>query len=320
MTHNSPDDDKHDDTTDQEDRPAGQNAMDSFIRLTSWLPGKMQPPGPVVPVLRFSGPIGVATPLRPGLSLATTALAIQRAFSVRGAKAVAIQINSPGGSPVQSTLIFNRIRELADEKKLPVYVFAEDVVASGGYLLALAGDEIYADPSSIVGSIGVISSGFGFDKAIDKIGVERRVHTSGKYKMTLDAFKPENPDDVKRIKAIQKDIHKNFIDLVKGRRGERITEAGDELFTGEFWSGTKAVELGLIDGLADIRSKMREKFGKRVRMRLVGPERSLFRRRTYGVDSLRASDLAQIDLSAPGLADQIISAIETRALWSRFGF
>lgn len=320
MTQNAPHDDDNAEATDPQDRQPGGNAMESFARLTSWLPGKMQPPGPVVPVLRFSGPIGVATPLRPGLSLATTASAIQRAFSLRGAKAVAIQINSPGGSPVQSTLIFNRIRELADEKKLPVYVFAEDVAASGGYLLALAGDEIYADPSSILGSIGVISAGFGFDKAIEKIGVERRVHTSGKYKMTLDSFKPENPDDVKRIKAIQGDIHKNFIDLVKERRGERIAEAGDDLFTGEFWSGTKAVELGLIDGLADIRSKMREKFGKRVRMRLVSPERTLFRRRVTGVDAVGAAELAQIDFSAPGLAEQVISAIEARALWSRFGF
>ena len=320
MTHNATEDDAAVDQATPKKPEAGEVAMESFARLVSWLPGNIKPPGPIVPVLRFSGPIGVATPLRPGLTLSTTAPAIQRAFSVRGAKAVAIQINSPGGSPVQSTLIFNRIREMADEKKLPVYVFNEDVAASGGYLLALAGDEIYADPSSIIGSIGVISAGFGFDKAIDKIGVERRVHTSGKHKMTLDAFKPENPDDVKRIKSIQKDIHQNFIDLVKDRRGEKIAEAGDKLFTGEFWSGKQAVELGLIDGLADIRSKMREKFGKRVRLRLVGPERGLFRRRAHGVNAFRATDLANLDLSAPGLADQIISAIETRALWSRFGF
>ena len=294
--------------------------MRAVERFTSWLPGNIKPPGPMVPVLRFTGPIGVATPLRPGLTLTSTANSIQRAFSLRGLKAVAIQINSPGGSPVQSTLIFNRIRELADEKKVPVYVFAEDVAASGGYLLALAGDEIYADQSSIIGSIGVISAGFGFDKAIEKIGVERRVHTSGKHKMTLDSFKPENPDDVKRIKAIQKDIHQSFIDLVKSRRGERIADAGEKLFTGEFWSGKRAVELGLIDGLGDIRSVMREKFGKRVRMRLVSPERSLFRRRIPGVGSRLEPDLAAIDFSAPGIADQVISAIETRALWSRFGF
>ena len=299
---------------------AKQAAINTFERFARWLPGNMKPPGPVVSVLRFTGPIGMATPLRPGVSMSTTANSIQRAFSLRGAKAVAIQINSPGGSPVQSTLIFNRIRELADEKKIPVYVFAEDVAASGGYLLALAGDEIYADPSSIVGSIGVISSGFGFDKAIEKLGVERRVHTSGKNKMTLDAFKPENPDDVKRIKAIQKDIHESFIDLVKSRRGERIAEAGDMLFTGEFWSGRKAVELGLIDGLGDLRSVMREKFGKRVRMRLVSPERSLFRRRIPGVGTMSPHDLANVDLSAPGLVEQVISAIEARALWSRFGF
>ena len=302
-----------------EEQSAKQDAMNAVERFTNWLPGNIKPPGPVIPVLRFTGPIGMSTPLRPGLTLSTTANSIQRAFSLRGVKAVAIQINSPGGSPVQSTLIFNRIRELADEKKIPVYVFAEDVAASGGYLLALAGDEIYADQSSIVGSIGVISSGFGFVEAIDKLGVERRVHTAGKNKMTLDPFKPENPDDVKRIKALQKDIHKSFIDLVKSRRGERIAEAGDDLFTGEFWSGRRAVELGLIDGLGDLRSVMREKFGKRVRMRLVSPERSLFRRRIPGVGSMTSADLAAVDFSAPGLADQLISAIETRALWSRFG-
>jgi len=304
---------------DSEKAAVEAEAMATLERIARWLPGNIKPPGPLVPVLRFSGPIGLVTPLRPGLTLTTTAQAIQRAFSMRGAKAVAIQINSPGGSPVQSTLIYSRIRELADEKKLPVYVFAEDVAASGGYLLALAGDEIYADSSSIVGSIGVISSGFGFDKAIDKLGIERRVHTAGKHKMTLDAFKPEDPDDVKRIKAIQKDIHQTFIDLVKERRGERIAEAGDQLFTGEFWSGKQAVELGLVDGISDIRTKMREKLGKRVRLRLVSPERTLFRRRVPGVDSLRVADLTRLDLSAPGIVEHVISAIEARALWSRFG-
>ena len=156
-----------------------------------------------MPVLRFGGTIGVATPLRPGISLAGTAGAISRAFSMKGAQAVAIQINSPGGSPVQSTLIYKRIRALAEEKELPVYVFAEDVAASGGYLIALAGDEIYADASSIIGSIGVVSSGFGFDKLIEKIGVDRRVYTAGKRKVSLDPFQPEKEDDIKRLKALQ---------------------------------------------------------------------------------------------------------------------
>ena len=296
-----------------------QTLDDMLARLNRWLPGNIKKPGPIVSVLRFAGPIGVVTPLRPGLSLSTVATSIQRAFSMRGAKAIAIQINSPGGSPVQSTLIYERIRKLADEKKLPVYVFAEDVAASGGYLLALAGDEIYADPSSIIGSIGVISSSFGFDKAIAKLGIERRVHTAGENKMSLDPFKPEDPDDLKRIKEIQKDIHATFIGLVKERRGERLAEAGDKLFSGSFWSGRQAEELGLIDGLSDIRTKMREKFGDNVRMRLVTPERTLFRRRLRGIFSSGEREFYSGEFKIPDMAVQIISAIEARALWSRFG-
>src|SRR6187551_3544999 len=171
----------------------------------SYLPASWVQRGPLIPVLRFSGAIGMITPLRPGLSLSTSASAIEKAFSMRGAKAVAIQINSPGGSAVQSMLIYKRVRALAAEKNLKIYVFAEDVAASGGYLLALAGDEIYADPSSIIGSIGVISAGFGFNKLIDRFGVERRVHTSGKDKGILDPFQPERPEDVARLKELQRD-------------------------------------------------------------------------------------------------------------------
>ena len=173
----------------------------------SYLPAAWTKRGPIVPVLRFSGAIGVVTPLRPGLSLSTSAAAIEKAFSMSGAKAVAIQINSPGGSAVQSMLIYKRIRALAAEKELKVYVFAEDVAASGGYLLALAGDEIYADPSSIVGSIGVITATFGVNELINRIGVERRVYTAGESKDTLDPFLPEKPEDVERIKALQRDVH-----------------------------------------------------------------------------------------------------------------
>src|SRR6202162_2497083 len=186
----------------------------------SYLPASWR--APLVPVLRFTGAIGVVTPLKPGLSLSTSAAAIEKAFSMRGAKAVAIQINSPGGSAVQSMLIYRRIRALAEEKGLKVYVFAEDVAASGGYLLALAGDEIYADASSIVGSIGVITASFGVHELISKIGVERRVTTAGANKDTLDPFLPEKPEDVERVKAIQLDVHAAFIDLVKERRGAKI--------------------------------------------------------------------------------------------------
>jgi signal peptide peptidase SppA len=250
------------------------------------------------------------------LTLSTSAAAIERAFSMRGAKAVAIQINSPGGSAVQSMLIYRRIRALAAEKKLKVYVFAEDVAASGGYLLALAGDEIYADASSIVGSIGVITATFGVNELINKIGIQRRVYTAGKSKDTLDPFLPEKPEDVERIKAIQRDVHDEFISLVRERRGLRLKET-DDLFTGAFWSGKKAVELGLIDGLADTRSKMRELLGDEVRFKLVTPSTSWFRR-SRGV-SVRESGFS-FGFNAGGIADDLISAVEARALWSRFGF
>jgi signal peptide peptidase SppA len=273
--------------------------------------------GPLIPVLRFSGTIGVLTPLRPGLTLSTLAPAIDRAFSMRSARAVAIQINSPGGSPVQSAMIYRRIRALAAEKHLKVHVFAEDVAASGGYLLALAGDEIYADPSSIIGSIGVLTATFGAHELISRIGIERRVYTEGRNKVTLDPFLPEKPDDVERIKAIQRDVHAAFIDLVKERRGMKIEAAGNSLFTGEFWSGKRALELGLVDGFADVRSKMRELYGDDVRLKLVMPERTLFRRK-HGVFA-RTSGL-DFGFSPGGFAADIISAIEARALWSRFGF
>ncbi len=281
-----------------------------------WTWGKKTP---VVPVIRLTGPIGVSTPLKPGLSLATIASSIEKAFSVSGAKAVALQINSPGGSPVQSTLIYKRIRALAEEKELPVYVFAEDVAASGGYMLSLAGDEIYADESSIIGSIGVIAAGFGFDKLIANYGIERRVYTAGENKMSLDSFQPEKQEDVDRILKIQKFIHQNFIDMVKENRGDKITEAGDQLFTGEFWSGRQALELGLIDGISDLRTKMREIYGEDVKLKLISQKQGLFSFMRGGPNSkIQALNLDM--LSKTGLVDEIISSVEARALWSRYGF
>jgi signal peptide peptidase SppA len=292
--------------------------MNGFLdEVKSYLPAALTKRAPLVPVLRFSGPIGVVTPLRPGLTLSTSASAIEKAFSMSGAKAVAIQINSPGGSAVQSMLIFKRIRALAAEKDLKVYVFAEDIAASGGYLLALAGDEIYADPSSIVGSIGVITATFGLNELIAKIGVERRVYTAGESKDTLDPFLPEKPSDVERIKALQKDVHQTFIDLVKTRRGSRLDKADVNLFSGEFWSGKRALELGLIDGLSDLRGRMREIYGDEVRLKLVAPSTSWFRRRRSIFADGGAFDFG---LPAGGFAADLISAIEARALWSRFGF
>ena len=286
-------------------------------RFGKMLPASWTGRGALIPVLRFSGAIGMSTPLRPGLTLSTCAGAIEKAFSMRGAKAVAIQINSPGGSAVQSVLIYKRIRALAEEKGLKVYVFAEDVAASGGYLLAIAGDEIYADASSIVGSIGVVTATFGFNELIDKIGVERRVYTAGRNKTTLDPFLPVKEDDVERVKAIQRDVHAEFIDLVKSRRGARIDKAGEDLFTGEFWSGRKALELGLIDGLGDLRTRMRELYGDEVRFSLVAPSTSWLRRRRGISVHEGGSDFG---FMTGGLAADLISAIEARALWSRFGF
>ena len=275
---------------------------------------------PVVPVLRFVGPIGMATPLRPGIALATVAAAIEKAFSASKLPTVAILINSPGGSPVQSHLIFKRIRQLAQERDKRVYVFCEDVAASGGYFLALAGDEIYADPSSIVGSIGVISAGFGFDKAIEKLGIERRVYTSGATKSILDPFKAEKAEDVERLKAIQRDVHESFIGIVKQRRGARLAAPDDELFSGAFWAGPKAVQLGLIDGVVDVRTKMRELHGEKVRLRVVpvGGGGLLSRlRRSPGFSLGGAVEMPSLwGASLPG---DVISALETRALWSRFG-
>jgi signal peptide peptidase SppA len=273
---------------------------------------------PVVPVLRFTGPIGMATPLRPGLALAAVAGAIEKAFSLSRLPAVAVVVNSPGGSPVQSNLIFRRIRQLAKEKEKRVYVFCEDIAASGGYFLALSGDEIYADPSSIVGSIGVISAGFGLDKVIDRLGIERRVHTAGKDKGALDPFRPERPEDVALLKELQRDVHEVFMNAVKERRGGKLSGAEADLFSGSFWSAPRARELGLIDGIADLRSKMQELHGRKVRLKAVplagGGLLSRFRR-LPGLQTITNDGFA----FAPSFADDLISAVEARALWSRFG-
>lgn len=277
------------------------------------------PRAPIVPVLRFSGPIGMVTPLRPGLTVGTAAAAIDKAFALSKLPTVAIIVNSPGGSPVQSHLIYKRIRQLASEKGKRVYVFCEDVAASGGYFLALAGDEIYADPSSVVGSIGVISASFGLEKAIAKLGIERRVYTAGEQKGLLDPFLPEKREDVDRLKAIQRDVHDVFIGIVKERRGTRLKAPDAELFTGAFWSGPKAQELGLVDGIADLRTRMRQLHGDKVRLRVIPLEGGgwLTRRlrRLPGLTDMNTPSLA----GAATLGDDFLSAIETRSLWSRYG-
>ncbi len=290
--------------------------MKDFIKKL--VPARLRRDVPVVPVVRLSGAIGMVSPLRPGLSLAGCAETLEKAFSVRGAKSVALAVNSPGGSPVQSALIYKRIRALSEEKEIPVIVFAEDVAASGGYMLACAGDEIYADESSIIGSIGVVSAGFGFVGAMEKLGVERRVYTSGENKMILDPFQPEKDADVDRLKTLQLDVHESFKDLVRTRRGEALKGEEDELFSGAFWSGTKARELGLVDGLGDMRTVMRERFGEKVRLRLVNQPKGWLRRR-FGADTTLPVMESLAGAVRGSLAADMLAAAEERALWSRYG-
>jgi serine protease SohB len=282
--------------------------------LRKMLPRRFRTDITRVPVVRLSGAIGISSPLRPGLTLASSARALDRAFAFRGAPAVAIVINSPGGSAVQSHLIFTRIRALAEEKKVKVIAFVEDVAASGGYMIACAADEIIADPSSIVGSIGVVGGSFGAYKLLEKIGVERRLYTSGENKAMLDPFLPEKPDDVRRLKAIQEDIHESFISLVKDSRGTKLASA-ENLFTGEYWTGRTALTLGLIDGLGDIRGVLRERFGDKVEMPLVSGGRSLFGRAPAGIAAQGLEALT----GNVNLASDLIVAVEERALWSRYG-
>jgi serine protease SohB len=298
--------------------PAATEPMPNILKstlamLSRLVPARFRPDIPVVPVVRLSGVIGVTTPLRPGLMLSSVARTLERAFSVRNARAVALIVNSPGGSPAQSHLIFRRIRQLAEEKKLPVIDFVEDVGASGGYMLSCAADEIICDPFSIVGSIGVVGGAFGFPKLMEKLGVERRLYTAGERKVMLDPFLPEKPEDVKRIKAIQKEIHEHFIALVKERRGTRLKGAEKTLFSGEFWTAQTAIDFGLADRLGDLRSTLRQRYGDKVRTPVITAERGLLGRWIPGLSSLQALT------RRPGFADEVISALEARALWGRYG-
>ncbi|WP_209015733.1 S49 family peptidase [Roseibium sp. RKSG952] len=284
--------------------------MKGFRKL---LPKSMRKEDMVIPVVRMQGPIGMATPLRPGLSLASVAVPLEKAFSMKNAPAVAIIVNSPGGSPVQSRLIFQRVRDLATEKNKDVLVFVEDVAASGGYMIALAGDEIIVDPSSIVGSIGVVAAGFGFTELIRKIGVERRVYTAGEKKVTLDPFQPEVPEDIEYVKALQLEIHETFIGMVKERRKDVLGDDPD-LFTGKFWTGQSARNLGLVDEIGDLRGTLRKRYGDKAKPKLISAPRGLFGRRA-GVGGVSLPGLPE----AGALADDLISAAETRAMWMRYG-
>lgn len=277
--------------------------------LRRLLPKSMRSDAVTIPVIRLHGTIMPGGgQLRPTLSLASTAGLLEKAFAFKDAPAIAISINSPGGSPVQSRLIYRRIRDLAAEKNKQVLVFVEDVAASGGYMIAVAGDEIIADPSSIVGSIGVVSASFGFPELMKKIGVERRVHTAGQNKAVLDPFKPEKKEDIERLKALQLDVHETFIDIVKERRGSKLSDDPD-LFTGLFWTGKKGLSLGLVDSLGDMRSVLKDRFGAKTELKLVTAPRGFFGRRL----GVFGSELSH------GAAAGLMDAAEDRAIWARFG-
>lgn len=284
--------------------------------MASLVPRRFRKGEVTIPVVRLQGAImSGGSQFRQNLNLASAAPLLARAFADKRAPAVAIAVNSPGGSPVQARLIHRRIRDLAEEKQKRVLVFVEDVAASGGYMLAVAGDEIIADPSSIVGSIGVVSASFGFPELLKKIGVERRVYTAGENKFALDPFQPEKPRDVEHLKHLQLEVHDTFIELVKGRRGDRLAD-DKELFTGLFWSGVSGRKLGLVDDLGDMRSVLQARYGEKVRLNLIAPPRSLFARRVTGASGER---LARPEAIGAGLATGLIAEIEERLLWSRFG-
>ena len=256
---------------------------------------------PVVAVVRLHGAIGTGGGLGGRtLSDAGTAPLIEKAFASSRLAAVALSINSPGGSPAQSALIATRIRRLAEEKNVPVYAFCEDVAASGGYWLATAGDHIFADDNSIIGSIGVISASFGFQELIARHGIERRVYTAGQSKSMLDPFRPENPEDVARLKVLLEDIHGNFIDHVKARRAGKLPE-GQDLFTGEIWLAKRAAELGLIDGIGHLKPMLKERFGDKVKLRRYGVKRGFLSR--FGIQ----------------MVQDAVQGIEERAAFARFG-
>ncbi len=285
--------------------------MVGFLRRM--LPKRFRKEEVIVPVVRLSGVISSGGgPLRQSLNLAGSSQALEKAFGMKPAPAVAIIVNSPGGSPVQSRMIYNRIRDLAAEKNKKVLVFVEDVAASGGYMIALAGDEIIADATSIVGSIGVVSGGFGFPELLKKIGVERRVYTAGENKVILDPFKPEKEKDIEYLKSLQQEIHKVFIEMVLERRTGKLS-ADETVFSGLFWTGSRGLELGLIDGLGDMRQELRKRFGDKVKPMLITTPRSLFGRKAPGIS------LGSMDGLGAGLASGLAEAAEERALWSRYG-
>tara|TARA_B100000959_G_scaffold121849_1_gene127990 strand:+ start:539 stop:1417 length:879 start_codon:yes stop_codon:yes gene_type:complete len=286
--------------------------------LEKWRVPGFRNPKPVVAVVRLSGVISDRSGIsRSGLSAAGLVTVLETAFKMPNLKAVALAINSPGGSPVQSSLIGKRIRALAEEHEVPVIAFAEDVAASGGFWLACAADEIYADDSSVIGSIGVISAGFGFQNAIKKLGVERRVYTAGEMKSTLDPFLREKPDDIERLAELQQDVFNAFKEMVRERRKDKLNASEDELFTGAFWTGRRALEMGLIDGLGELTSVMQERYGDKVRFHPVEQRQNWLKQKLgFGMTS-RNRPSSKGAMSS--IVDEVLVAIEERGLWNKFG-
>ena len=259
----------------------------------------------IIPLIRLSGVIGNVGRFKQGIDLSGQEEIIKKAFSIKKSPAVAISINSPGGSPVQSHLVHDFIKYQAKINKKKVIIFAEDVAASGGYLISCAGDEIYANQSSIIGSIGVIYASFGFKDLIGKIGIKRRVYTAGKNKSTLDPFLDEKNEDVERLKRIQLDLHENFINVVENSRSNKLKKnIGIDLFTGEFWSGKKALELGLIDGIGNANEVLKEKFGENILIKRFEKNRGWLSKR----------------LSSENHAEKIINTLEEKSIWQKYGF
>ncbi len=280
------------------------NPADIIRRLIA----RWRNPGPAVAVLRLEGVIGGTG--RRAINLRRYAGALERAFRQKRLKGVALAVNSPGGAAAQSQLLYRRVRQLADEHGVPVFAFAEDVAASGGYWLALAADEIYAEETSLVGSIGVVSASFGFAQVLNRFGVERRLYTAGANKSMLDPFLPEKSANVERLGALQRDVHESFKALVRARRGARLKGGDEVLLSGEVFTGRRALELGLIDGIGDLRGVLRDRFGENVRLKAIEPERRRFA--LLGFRRPRGPDI--VDLAA-----EIASFVEERLIWARFG-
>ena len=268
----------------------------------------------IVPVVHISGIIGNVGGLRSGITISSVEHLIEKAFKIKNSSAVAIIINSPGGSPVQSSLIYKRIKSLSIKNKTKVFFFVEDVAASGGYYIACSGDEIYVDENSIVGSIGVIYASFGFDKLIKKYGVERRIFTTGKNKSILDSFQKQKLSDIKKLKSVQMNIFKNFKDIVIKSRGKKINKENKEIFSGSFWAGNEAVKLGLVDGIGDLKSIMKNKFGEKIKYVTIKPKKSFLK--SIFSKSFYSKDL----VGTKKIINDIITYMESKNIWGRYGF